>query len=165
MTAQPDGGTEYVHTDAIATHTVDSDSAGRVLSDRTVSAGGAVMASQAFSYDAYGKVLTKTEGSQTTAWTYDAVGHKTSETLAAGTLNAVTTHYVYDAAGELLSLTDPNGNVTSYFLIPHNGGLSDLNRVRQSLGLAAVRPGQVTNISSIAGQRSNRTFFRWFTSL
>lgn len=67
-----------------------------------------------YTYDANGRLLTKTEAvgtavQRTTGYTYDAVGHMISMTDATGGV----TNYTYDAAGHLLTMTDPLGNTVS----------------------------------------------------
>jgi YD repeat-containing protein len=92
-----------------------------------------------YAYDALGRVVsqeTPMDGSQTmrTSWTYDNNGNVLTETVAvtssqdrvtsyayssrgflmSASLNGETASYAYDAAGQLLTLTDNAGNVTRH---------------------------------------------------
>ncbi len=91
-----------------------TDAAGRVVSITGTDASGKVVEYHAYLYDAAGNVLTQTDGSNTTAYGYDSAGRKTSETVAYGTPQAATTTYAYDDAGNLVQVTDPDGNVTKF---------------------------------------------------
>ena len=55
-------------------------------------------------------------------YTYDALNHLKTMVQAAGTPEAVTWNYVYDAAGNLQSVTDPRGAfyTTKYVYDPAN---------------------------------------------
>ena len=67
-------------------------------------------ASETFSYSARGLTQHVSELAKTTTYAYDAGGRKTSEV----TPNSETVSYTYNAAGELLTLTDGRGKVTTW---------------------------------------------------
>ena len=115
VTATAAGGVQLVQTTPTTTETIIYSQAGLVLSDVLVkTATGQTLESRAYTYDNNGNKLTETDGSNTTAWTYDANGHKLTETNAYGTTSAATTHYTYDLAGNLISVTDPDSNATTF---------------------------------------------------
>ena len=71
-----------------------------------------------YTWDRDGRQLTVTEGASTAnattvAYGYDALGRRTTETSAPGTLNLTTT-YAYDANDNLTTKTDASGRVTRY---------------------------------------------------
>jgi YD repeat-containing protein len=70
------------------------------------------------SYDSMGNMLSTTidDGisQKTTSFTYDTAGRQSSSTIAAGTSAAATTYFTYDSTGNRTSLTDPEGNLTTW---------------------------------------------------
>ncbi len=115
VTATAAGGVRLVQTTPTTTETIIYSQAGLVLSDVFVkTATGQTLESRAYTYDNNGNKLTETDGSNTTAWTYDANGHKLTETNAYRTTGAATTHYTYDLAGNLISVTEPDSNPTTF---------------------------------------------------
>jgi YD repeat-containing protein len=73
----------------------------------------------AYTYEPDGQIATVRDEKHSTAnttYTYDPAGRLASvkQTLAGAAGGAVTTSYAYDLHGNLTSVTDPNGNVTSY---------------------------------------------------
>jgi RHS repeat-associated protein len=73
----------------------------------------------AYTYDGSGHQLTvkdERHSSPNTTNTYDAAGRlsKVTQALSTATGGTITTQYGYDINGNLTSVTDPNGNVTSY---------------------------------------------------
>jgi RHS repeat-associated protein len=72
-----------------------------------------------YTYDIDGRIATlrdETHAAANTIYEYDPAGRVTSvaQTLAGAPGGRITTRYTYDAHGNLQSVTDPNGNVTSY---------------------------------------------------
>ena len=66
-------------------------------------------------YDFRGNPLTKTDqAGHVTQYAYDQAGELTSMTTAAGTGDAATTTYAYNAGGHRVKTTDPLGHVTTY---------------------------------------------------
>lgn len=47
-------------------------------------------------------------------YTYDLAGRRLSQTVGAGTAEAATTQYGYDIAGNMISITDPRGKVSTF---------------------------------------------------
>ena len=77
-----------------------------------------------------------TEPNRTTAFTYDAHGNLLTEEIVAGALTR-SFAYTYTALGQVLTATDPRGNVTNYAY----DAKGDLTSVTDALG-------HVTNITS-----------------
>jgi RHS repeat-associated protein len=69
-------------------------------------------------YDAFGNITRRTgPGGLDNAYTYDQNGNRVNETITRTTSTGVvgeTTSYTYDNGGQLLSVTDPLGNITRY---------------------------------------------------
>ena len=59
------------------------------------------------SYDSDGSLLTRSDASGTTTWSYDPLGRVTTKTLP----GTVSTTVTYDGVGNVLSYTDPGGTV------------------------------------------------------
>lgn len=81
-----------------------------------------------YTYDAEGHVKTRTDGSGTTTYGYDDLGHLTS---VANTAGGGTISYSYDLAGAIASETDAHGSTNyhydaahqlSYLIYPQGGG-------------------------------------------
>jgi len=70
--------------------------------------------SNTFTYDADNRMLSMIDGEgNVTAFTYDAIGNRTSKTEAANTQPRTTT-YQYDLANHLVEVDTPEGGVTHY---------------------------------------------------
>ncbi len=72
-----------------------------------------------FTYDGYGRPLTRTvtrdaTTSTVTTWTYDSMGRPLTSAETIGTGTALTTTFAYDGHGLLLSLTNPRGVVSVF---------------------------------------------------
>jgi len=107
----------YDENDALTTMEYDRD--GRVTAV-TVDPNGTARSRTTFEYDAAGNTVTVTEGvgsakPRVTQYQYDVLGRRTQEVVdpGAGKLN-ITTHYRYDASGNLRRRIDANGNSTWY---------------------------------------------------
>ncbi len=140
-TIQPNPSTGETGTGPITTRTYDID--GELLSQSrpNPSTGAAGGPTTSYSYDAFGNRVSETDplGNTTTetfdldghlvsttdplgnvtAFSYNAFGNKVSESLpdpANGTQDSgsPTTTYTFDATGNMLSLTDPDGNDTTW---------------------------------------------------
>jgi RHS repeat-associated protein len=92
-----------------------TDPLGRVTSSAYDNAGNLITVTdpaghtQQFSYDADRRLIRKTaEGAVDISFTYDAAGRRATMTDATGT-----TRYAYDAGGHLLTVTEPDGSVTT----------------------------------------------------
>ena len=88
-------------------------------------------ASAGYAYDDLGSVIAVRDENHTSANTtygYDAARRLSSvkQTLGAG---QITTAYTYDVAGNLASVTDPNGNVTTYVYDDFGRMLSQMSPV------------------------------------
>ena len=64
----------------------------------------------------YANTLTRitSPAGRVTTFSYDAGGLRTCQTVGAGTADAATTTYTYDAAKNLISVTDPRGKIWRY---------------------------------------------------
>lgn len=72
-----------------------------------------------YTYDEAGrvaKVADENHANANTRYSYDPAGRiaKVEQTLAAATSGRISTSYSYDVYGNVATVTDPNGNVTSY---------------------------------------------------
>ncbi|HET9061022.1 MAG TPA: DUF6531 domain-containing protein [Acidimicrobiales bacterium] len=81
-----------------------------VADNRVLSVTDADGVSESYTYNSLGEVLTDTTAAGTTTYTYDAAGNMTSKVDADGNK----TTYAYDAAGDLTSQTSPTGATTTY---------------------------------------------------
>jgi YD repeat-containing protein len=98
--------------------TTHHDREGRVLSVVRDDIPGGLQIKTQYTWDAAGRQLSVTEGHGTAAartvdYAYDALGRRSSETVAPGTLN-LTTSYAYDHADNVIARTDALGNVTRF---------------------------------------------------
>lgn len=97
-------------TDADGVVTAYSYDASRRLQSTTVAPGTPLAATSSQTYDAAGRVLTRTNPlNQTVTYVYDANGRLQSETDPL----SHSTSYTYDAAGRVLTKTDATGKVTT----------------------------------------------------
>jgi len=81
-----------------------------------------------YEYDGYGNLIRRIRDSggsleNTTTYTYDSEGNKTSQTDPQGNI----TTYQYDAGGNLIRITDPLGNVTAYTYDSRGNKLTETN--------------------------------------
>ena len=150
--------TQVIQTSGNTTRTVGMDASNRVLSDvYTNATTGQVIQAQTFAYDVQGRKVMETDGTRSTAWTYDAAGHKLTETTSAGTLQAATTQFSYQG-DNLTQVIDPDGNTTTY-------GYDDQNRltsITDPLGHAETRTydahGRVATITNRDGLRRDFSY-------
>jgi RHS repeat-associated protein len=82
----------------------------------------------AYAYDLQGRMLSATQGAQTSAMAYDALGRMISETS-----NGNTTGLQYDAAGRLTRVTHSDGFYAGYVY-----NAADLTRINENGGAALV---------------------------
>jgi RHS repeat-associated protein len=100
------------------------DGGGRVNYVRVTDHGGIIVSEKLYSYDWLGNQWTETDAlsmsgsniatSDTTQTTFNAGGQMLTQTIGYGTAAAALTRYAYDEDVRLSSVTDPDGNVTSY---------------------------------------------------
>jgi len=110
------------------------DAAGRVLTQ--TEANGLVTR---YGYDARGRLLSETRGSETTAYTYTPTGQLASATLPSG----YQVSYGYDAAQRLVSAQDNRGAVITYTL--DAAGNRTREEVKDSGGNIALATTRVVN--------------------
>ncbi len=84
-----------------------------------------------------GQVKTVTDGSGTMTYAYDADGHRTSVGYPDGTSASAT----YNAGGQVATLTDVTGAVTSYVYDPEDAALTSATQKRGAAVLASVTYG------------------------
>ena len=87
----------------------------------------------------------------TTSYTYDTLGRKLTETELVdsnGQQSAATTRWSYDALGDVVSLTDPMGNVTTYAY----NKLNRLYQVTKPEPLGSTAPNVTTYAYTATGQ-------------
>jgi RHS repeat-associated protein len=120
-TANPDGS-GFAAAEAVQ---ISYDVNGRKVA-QTLAAGGTTYAQTTFGYDGVGRASTTTvkmfgQGSDRVMTTsYDAVGRVSGVTSASGTAEASTEMQAYTANGQVQSVTDGNGNTTTYSYEGHD---------------------------------------------
>lgn len=82
-----------------------------------------------------------------TAFTYDAEWRKTGETLGAGTAEAATTSYAYDAVGNLIRVTDPLGHVTTHAYDKRNRRISTTDALGNKTAWAYDAVGNMLTVT------------------
>ncbi|HYH09201.1 MAG TPA: DUF6531 domain-containing protein, partial [Thermoanaerobaculia bacterium] len=120
-------------------------------------------ASTEYTYDAEGRIATARDENHTspnTFYTYDAAGRLSQVRQALnGTPNGfVTTHYIYDAHGNLASATDPNGNVTTYVYDDFGQMLSQVSPVTGTTTYSYDTAGQLVSTTDANGATTTRTY-------
>jgi RHS repeat-associated protein len=116
-----------------------------------------------YSYDPSGNILSVKDENHVagnTHYAYDAAGRLQSvtQTLAGVTGNAITTAYAYDLHGNLTSVTDPNGNVTSYVYDDFGRVLSQTSAVTGTTTYSYDPAGNLLTTSSANGSTTVRTY-------
>ncbi len=132
------------------------------------------------SYDARGRLITRSSGTETTRYTYDGVGQLIGVSAASGANYT----YTYDAAHRLTDITDNLGNRISYTLDAmgnrtkeqtldaagnivqtHSRTFDALNRLYQDIGAinqtttyAYDANGNLTNITDPLNRQSTRSY-------
>jgi RHS repeat-associated protein len=118
---------------------------------------------------------TITQPLRTVSFTYDANGNPLTKTIAASTGTSVW-HYTYNATGEVLTATDPRGNVTSYAYDVHGNLTSRTNALGRVTSITSYdangRPLSITDPNGLVttltynfrGQLTSKTKGTWMTS-
>jgi YD repeat-containing protein len=167
-TYQYDGqGRELSVTDAggvLTTFTYDA--VGHMLSQVSDAGPGGIHATSTYTYDGEGNVLTATVGAgtaaaRTTQYVYDSASPRrlvsTIVDPGVGHLN-LTTQYTYDSQGNVLSVTDPNGNTTHSVYDDANEKLFSVSPTGAVTGYTYNADGQVTSTRLYATALSAFTF-------
>lgn len=98
-------------------------------------------------YDAVGNLLSVTDGSGTTRYTYDAADRLTEVHSSDGS----TTGYAYDGVGSLLTRTDARGGITRYAYDQANQLVEQTSPTGQRWSYTYDAVGNVTSIETPAG--------------
>lgn len=97
----------------------DYDAANQRVQKVLKNAAGAVTDTLTFAYDALGNLALAADSDSSLSFTYDAVGRiSQAQTGATAGQAASAVMYTYDLAGNRVSMTDPEGGVTSYAYDP-----------------------------------------------
>lgn len=86
-----------------------------------------------------------------TEYAYDRSGKRTNETLAAGTVEAVSTAWMYDAVGRKQSQLDASGNLHAWFYDAASQVLAESNAAGEVTAYAYDAAGNLTNRVDGAG--------------
>lgn len=104
-----------------------------------------------YTYNGFGQVLTvdgpRTDVSDVTTYEYDTSGNLTKITNALGHETLITSH---DAHGKPLSITDPNGTVTTLSYLPR-GWLTSMTTAGDSTTYSYDKAGQLTSVTMANG--------------
>jgi RHS repeat-associated protein len=139
--------------------------------------------SESFAYDNNGRLTVATHGNGTsvqyayeagelqsvqdenhtspnTFYSYDAAGRIATvrQTLASASGGEVTTSYAYDRNGNLTSVTDPNGNVTSYLYDDFGQMLRQVSPVSGQTSYGYDAAGQLLATTDANGSTTTRTY-------
>ena len=88
--------------------------------------------------------ITNPDG-KVTEYAYDRSGKRTNETIAAGTSEALTTAWAYDAVGRKQAQVDANGNLHTWFYDAANRMVAESNAVGEVTDYAYDAVGNLTN--------------------
>ncbi len=88
---------------------------------------------------------------KTTEYAYDRSGKRTNETLAAGTAEATTTAWTYDAVGRKQTQLDANGNLHTWFYDASSQVVAESNAAGEVTAYAYDAAGNLTNRVDGAG--------------
>lgn len=134
------------------------DTAGRVA--RVVHADASF---QAYTYDPDGRVLTvqdENHASPNTTYEYDPTGRVSAvvQKLASAPGGTVATRYAYDLHGNLVSVTDPNGNTTSYAVDDFGQILAQTSPVTGTTSSTYDIAGQLRTVTDANGATTTRSY-------
>lgn len=116
-----------------------------------------------YAYDAAGKVASIRDENHTapnTFYSYDPAGRlsKVRQTLAGATGGAIGTVYAYDLHGNLVSVTDPNGNVTTSEYDDFGQLLEQVSPVSGTTTYEYDEAGNLTVFTDANGAVTERTY-------
>ncbi|MGH9140021.1 MAG: hypothetical protein ACRD2I_02635, partial [Vicinamibacterales bacterium] len=120
-------------------------------------------ASIAYAYDIAGRVFTMRDENHTTpntTYAYDPAGRVAvvNQTLATATNGTISTTYTYDIHGNLSSVTDPNGNVTTYASSDFGQVITQQSPVTGATGYAYDSAGNLVNSIDANGTTTVRIY-------
>ena len=112
-----------------------------------------------YEYDGYGNLIRRIRDSgesleNTTTYTYDSEGNKTSQTDPLGN----TTTYQYDAGGNLIRITDPLGNVTAYTYDSRGNKLTETNALGNTTTYIYDLLDRRISVTDALGNTTNYTY-------
>ncbi|HNS81346.1 MAG TPA: RHS repeat-associated core domain-containing protein [Kiritimatiellia bacterium] len=102
---------------------------------------------------AYGSTITRLTDAagKVTEYTYDHSDRRLSETIAAGTAEASTNNWTYDAVGRVQTQTDANGNIHTWVYDPLGRVIAETNALGEVTLNAYDASGSLTNRTDGAG--------------
>ncbi len=120
-------------------------------------------ATVAYTYDpasAIASVKDENHTSPNTSYAYDTAQRLTgvTQTLATAAGGQVTTHYAYDIQGNLASVADPNGNVTTYVYDDFGRMLSQTSPVTGTTTYSYDAAGNLVSTTDANGATTTRTY-------
>jgi len=113
-----------------------------------------------YTYDDGGAIASVRDENHTaanTTYNYDPAHRLSAVHQTLGTGNVATT-YAYDIAGNLTSVTDPNGNVTSYVYDDFGRMLTQTSPVTGTTSYTYDSAGNLTSTTDANGATTNRTY-------
>ncbi|MGH7485243.1 MAG: hypothetical protein ACREMY_06500, partial [bacterium] len=120
-------------------------------------------ASIAYAYDVAGRVATmrdENHSTPNTTYAYDPAGRVAvvNQTLSTAPNGTITTNYTYDIHGNLSSVTDPNGNVTTYASSDFGQVITQQSPVTGATGYAYDSAGNLVNSIDANGTTTVRIY-------
>jgi RHS repeat-associated protein len=116
-----------------------------------------------YAYDPEDRVATvgdENHASANTTYAYDPAGRvaTVTQTLAGASGGVITTHYEYDTDGNLTTVTDPNGNVTSYVYDDFGQLTSQESPVTGTTAYAYDSAGNLAQMTDANGATTSRVY-------
>lgn len=116
-----------------------------------------------YAYDAAGRISSvrdENHATPNTRYTFDPAGRVSvvTQTLAGATGGVITTRYAYDLHGNLLTVTDPNGNITRYVYDDFGAMLSQTSPVSGTTRYVYDPAGELVSVTDANGATTTRTY-------